>query len=773
MCLLLVLLFAFSSIRRLKAYSLLSFLSLNWIYRFLVLSRLLSWTRKSAKSFRKIQNFLKNLLSFDDDVTSFCATCNSNFSFQNKNNRAVEEEEKKLAFRAKSMKSCIDSKKSSDWLKHFAIDFVFDCLHVEEIERLLCVISFVEIESKRQKESSKKKNKKRMSFEVFNQYRQNRSISNESNANLIQKVSAKKKLSNSTFREEKTALVTKKIVQFRFSMTISSLQALQMLSRWLIIMLASKTFETFLFDDYNITKFLDWYANLCLNYDLEEKEKIRRLFRYCDFINEQYVRAMINANVFEWKNLCKTLYRNYKNKDLNQQLHSLNYLEIFKNKVRTFLNEIFQSCRQYTIISEKLIKTKKLQRTLRNVWFLQKLLEKFNEKLAIRCSLNENDENKMRFENLIKQTLQLIKSRIVIIKTRKTSYKTKRTTALMKEMKSAMKKNVNEHLINLLKAMKSRVEESISEIDVKLDDLIEVMRKMTINVNNLINCVIFSSHRNNSESSQDYQSYMFSRYSSSNQSLMLSSRSFSMSLQNVSSQNVLISNMFFAFLNNEISRSFFTKCIYCYEKNHLYKRKCAKFNENFKAEKIHLQKRRIHLDFYNFDVFHVRMILYKSQKQCVENAKKLVYSNRVVATVTKVHIVRLKKNANLELFIDEEKKKIVLMNHEFYVNVDVIFATTRSKFKMSRKFAKHHEFIKRILKRKVEKEKKLFISKILRSEKWKEITMKKKMTFKIVSWQKFRKKIFKKRKKIQKKWKSVRVSSLTKKKLKLSKRLRK
>jgi hypothetical protein len=73
------------------------------------------------------------------------------------------------------------------------------------------------------------------------------------------------------------------------------------------------------------------------------------------------------------------------------------------------------------------------------------------------------------------------------------------------------------------------------------------------------------------------------------------------------------------------------------------------------------------------------------------------------------------------------------MNHEFYVNVDVILATIRSKFKMSRKSAKHHEFIRRILKKKVEKEKKLFTSKILRSEKWKKATMKKKMTFEIVS----------------------------------------
>ncbi len=198
-----------------------------------------------------------------------------------------------------------------------------------------------------------------------------------------------------------------------------------------------------------------------------------------------------------------------------------------------------------------------------------------------------------------------------------------------------------------------------------------------------------------------------------------------MFFQNMSFQNVLISNMFFAFLNNEISRSSFIKCIYCYEKNHLYKRKCAKFNENLKAERIHLQKRRIHLDFYNLDVFHVRMIFYKSQKQCVENAEKLAYSNRVVAAVTKIHIVRLKKNAESEFFTDEKEKETMLMNHEFYVNVDVIFATVRSKSKMSRKSAKHHEFIKRILKRKVEKEKKLLISKILRSKKWKEATMKK------------------------------------------------
>ncbi len=69
---------------------------------------------KKCEIVQKDIKFLEKSIITDDDVTSFCATCDSNFSSQNKNNRVVEEEEKKLAFRAKSMKSCVDSEKNSD-----------------------------------------------------------------------------------------------------------------------------------------------------------------------------------------------------------------------------------------------------------------------------------------------------------------------------------------------------------------------------------------------------------------------------------------------------------------------------------------------------------------------------------------------------------------------------------------------------------------------------------------------------------------------------------
>jgi hypothetical protein len=70
-------------------------------------------TRK-CKIVQKNTKFFEKFIIIDDDVTSFCATCDSIFLSQKKNNRVVEEEEKKFAFRAKSIRSCVDLKKNSN-----------------------------------------------------------------------------------------------------------------------------------------------------------------------------------------------------------------------------------------------------------------------------------------------------------------------------------------------------------------------------------------------------------------------------------------------------------------------------------------------------------------------------------------------------------------------------------------------------------------------------------------------------------------------------------
>ena len=42
------------------------------------------------------------------------------------------------------------------------------------------------------------------------------------------------------------------------------------------------TLGTPYFDNRNVTDFLNYFSNLCTDYKLLDKEKMRRLFRYCD-----------------------------------------------------------------------------------------------------------------------------------------------------------------------------------------------------------------------------------------------------------------------------------------------------------------------------------------------------------------------------------------------------------------------------------------------------------------------------------------------------------
>jgi TPP-dependent trihydroxycyclohexane-1,2-dione (THcHDO) dehydratase len=158
--------------------------------------------------------FLDEKLVIESDVSDFCETNNSSLSSLNKScDKTIEIEEKK------------EEKKHFDF-ESFAIDFVLSCCHVSEIENLRSVVALMKKSRKYQKINVKKKKKKRMTFETFNQYRESRSISNESDINL-----AKKDLSRSSSHQKKTTFVSNELEQFRSSTTMTSLQALQMLFR--------------------------------------------------------------------------------------------------------------------------------------------------------------------------------------------------------------------------------------------------------------------------------------------------------------------------------------------------------------------------------------------------------------------------------------------------------------------------------------------------------------------------------------------------------------
>jgi hypothetical protein len=108
------------------------------------------------------------------------------------------------------------------------------------------------------------------------------------------------------------------------------------------------------------------------------------------------------------------------------------------------------------------------------------------------------------------------------------------------------------------------------------------------------------------------------------------------------------------------------------------------------------------------------MIKKKNQRQCVKKIERFNYSI-LSQTQVNVHIVKLSERIDEKIFIKDEIE-VVLVNHVFITFVNIIFATTRSESKSNSKVNKHHELIRRILKKKIEKEEKLFTTKTIRQE---------------------------------------------------------
>ena len=82
----------------------------------------------------------------------------------------------------------------------------------------------------------------------------------------------------------------------------------------------------------NITDFLDSYSRMCIDYQVDNQEKIKRLSWYCKLYTGKYIEILISSSGTSWAALCKALHEKYKDQDLNQQMNSWRFLEIYKSK---------------------------------------------------------------------------------------------------------------------------------------------------------------------------------------------------------------------------------------------------------------------------------------------------------------------------------------------------------------------------------------------------------------------------------------------------------
>jgi hypothetical protein len=180
---------------------------------------------------------------------------------------------------------------------------------------------------------------------------------------------------------------------------------------------------------------------------------------------------------------------------MRREENSIGYLESFKDKTRTSVEEIPQYCRQYSAISKPLFDAGKIQSGLRSAWFLQGLLESSSNEFSIKQDLDDDDESKMDFDTLMHQVLQLCRSKVTMKKARKVGFKTPKNTALVNEMQRCLSHGRDEDASDLMRKMKVRAGATVTQISPDMKEITDAMKRMTINVDNLVSCVSMTAGR--------------------------------------------------------------------------------------------------------------------------------------------------------------------------------------------------------------------------------------------------------------------------------------
>ncbi len=144
------------------------------------------------------------------------------------------------------------------------------------------------------------------------------------------------------------------------------------------------------------------------DYQVGKQENIKRLYWYCELFTGKYIETLISSSGISWAALCKVLRKEYKDQDLNQQVNSRRFLEIYKSNSRSDTAHVLQYCRQLCAISQNLVAKGKLDLFTQSRWFLQGLPSHLLTQMIYRYELDPDDDLNMDFDDLLKKAMRLL-----------------------------------------------------------------------------------------------------------------------------------------------------------------------------------------------------------------------------------------------------------------------------------------------------------------------------------------------------------------------------
>src|SRR6266536_3586413 len=160
------------------------------------------------------------------------------------------------------------------------------------------------------------------------------------------------------------------------------------------------------FEGANISDFIERFEDICDDYQVRDKNKIKRVPRYYTQVISQFVKGIKKYQDEDWGKLKKELKKEYRADNITQQMNTRQFLETLINKPRG-IKEAANYCRQYATISRKLKTAGKLDEYTQYQLFVRGLPDKTRKEIFLHHYIDPDGETAPQFKKMLKMATNI------------------------------------------------------------------------------------------------------------------------------------------------------------------------------------------------------------------------------------------------------------------------------------------------------------------------------------------------------------------------------
>lgn len=161
------------------------------------------------------------------------------------------------------------------------------------------------------------------------------------------------------------------------------------------------------FDGTNVTDFLEEWEIFCQDHGLSQSMQVQRMPPYCDLFIGDYIKTLEEYIGRDWKELCKTLRKQYLSQDSRQKYYSRAYLEQYKNTTSDGREGLKNYTLQFRSIAKKLLDKKELDEYTACFWFIQGLPASKQVKVMKKASLKADEPTTYNFDKVLAAAMEM------------------------------------------------------------------------------------------------------------------------------------------------------------------------------------------------------------------------------------------------------------------------------------------------------------------------------------------------------------------------------